>query len=220
MDVHVRCFALLRELSADRTELSLNDGATIEDAWAELARRHPALAPHRPYVRAARNGAYAAWEEPLAEQDEIAFLPPVSGGGGATRTAISEGAIDEAALAAGLAGDAHGAVVSFVGRARNRADDGREVLELEYEAYGPMAERVLAEIASEAADRWDASVGIVHRIGLVPIGEASVVIVSAAAHRDAAYQASRYVIEAIKERLPIWKRERFADGSEWKRPGA
>ncbi len=220
MDVHVRCFALLRELSADRTELSLNDGATIEDAWAELARRHPALAPHRPYVRAAHNGAYAAWEEPLAEQDEIAFLPPVSGGGGATRTAIAEEPIDEAALAAGLAGDAHGAVVSFVGRARNRADDGREVLELEYEAYGPMAERVLAEIASEAADRWDASVGIVHRIGLVPIGEASVVIVSAAAHRDAAYQASRYVIEAIKERLPIWKRERFADGSEWKRPGA
>ena len=220
MDVHVRCFALLRELSADRTELSLNDGATIDDAWAELARRHPALAPHRPYVRAAHNGAYAAWEEPLAEQDEIAFLPPVSGGGGATRTAIAEEPIDEAALAAGLAGDAHGAVVSFVGRARNHADDGREVLELEYEAYGPMAERVLAEIASEAADRWDASVGIVHRIGLVPIGEASVVIVSAAAHRDAAYQASRYVIEAIKERLPIWKRERFADGSEWKRPGA
>ena len=220
MDVHVRCFALLRELSADRTELSLNDGATIDDAWAELARRHPALAPHRPYVRAAHNGAYAAWEEPLAEQDEIAFLPPVSGGGGATRTAIAEEPIDEAALAAGLAGDAHGAVVSFVGRARNRADDGREVLELEYEAYGPMAERVLAEIASEAADRWDASVGIVHRIGQVPIGEASVVIVSAAAHRDAAYQASRYVIEAIKERLPIWKRERFADGSEWKRPGA
>lgn len=220
MDVHVRCFALLRDLSADRTQLLLNDGATIEDAWAELARRYPALTPHRPFVRAARNGAYAAWEEPLVEEDEVAFLPPVSGGGGATRIGISEGPIDEAALVAGLAGDADGAVVSFVGRARNHADDGREVLELEYEAYGPMAERVLAEIASEAADRWDASVGIVHRIGRVPIGEASVVIVSAAAHRDAAYQASRYAIEAIKERLPIWKRERFSDGSEWKRPGA
>jgi MoaE-MoaD fusion protein len=220
MDVHVRCFALLRELSADRTQLSLNDGATIEGAWTELARRYPALAPHRPFVRAARNGAYAAWEETLVEQDEVAFLPPVSGGGGATRTGISEGPIDEAALATGLAGDAHGAVVSFVGRARNHADDGREVLELEYEAYGPMAERVLAEIASEAADRWDASVGIVHRIGRVPIGEASVVIITAAAHRDAAYQASRYAIEAIKARLPIWKRERFTDGSEWKRPGA
>jgi len=220
MDVHVRCFALLRELSADRTDLALADGATIEDAWAELAHRHPALVPHRPFVRAARNGAYAAWEEPLAEQDEIAFLPPVSGGGGFARTAISEGPIDENALAAGLAGDAQGAVVSFVGRARNRADDGREVLELEYEAYGPMAERVLEEIGEEAAERWDASVGIVHRVGRVPIGEASVVIVCAAAHRDAAYQASRYIIEAIKERLPMWKRERFSDGSEWKRPGA
>ena len=112
-----------------------------------------------------------------------------------------------------------GGVCVFLGVVRNE-NEGLPTVAIQYEAYGPMAERVLAEIASEAADRWDASVGIVHRIGLVPIGEASVVIVSAAAHRDAAYQASRYVIEAIKERLPIWKRERFADGSEWKRPGA
>jgi molybdopterin synthase catalytic subunit/molybdopterin converting factor small subunit len=220
MEVQVRCFALLRELSADRTEVSVADGATIDDAWAELARRYPALVPHRPFVRAARNGAYAAWEETLEEHDEIAFLPPVSGGRGATRTAISDGPIDERMVGEHLAGAAHGAVVSFVGRARNRADDGREVLELEYEAYGPLAERVLEEIAAEAAEKWEASIGIVHRVGRVPIGEAAVVIVSAAAHRDAAYQASRYVIEAIKQRLPVWKRERFPDGSEWKRPGA
>jgi MoaE-MoaD fusion protein len=218
MVVLVRCFALLRDLAADRSELSLADGVTIEAAWAALADRYPALSPHRPYVRAARNGAYAAWEETLVDGDEVAFLPPVSGG--ATRTAIVEGPIDERAVEGDLAGAGHGAVVTFVGRARDRADDAREVLELEYEAYGPMAERVLADIASEAAERWGASVGVVHRIGRVPIGEASVVIVCAAPHRDAAYQASRQVIEAIKERLPIWKRERFSDGSEWKRPGA
>jgi len=218
MDVHVRCFAIMRELSADRSELVLAVGATIDDAWVALADRYPALSPHRPYVRAARNGAYVAWEEVLLDGDEVAFLPPVSGG--ATRTAIVEVPIDERVVEADLAGAGHGAVVTFVGRARNRSDDGREVLELEYEAYGPMAERVLAEIASEAGERGGASVGVVDRIGRVPIGEASVVIVCAAPHRDAAFQASRYVIEAIKERLPIWKRERFSDGSEWKRPGA
>lgn len=219
MDVWVRSFALLRELSADRTGLSLADGATIEDAWAEMARRYPGLAPHRPFVRAARNGAYAEWGAALADGDEVAFLPPVSGGG-PTYAAITSEPIDEAALAAELAGTGHGAVVSFVGRARDRSDDGREVLELVYEAYVPMAERVLGEIAEEAAERWEAAVGIVHRVGMVPIGEAAVVIVCAAAHRDGAFQASRYAIEAIKERLPIWKRERFADGTEWKRPGA
>ena len=218
MVVLVRCFAVLRELSADRSELALADGASIDDAWGALTDRYPALSPHRPYVRAARNGAYAAWEEALVDGDEVAFLPPVSGG--ATRTAIVEGPIDERAVEVDLAAAGHGAVVTFVGRARNRSDDDRQVLELEYEAYGPMAERVLAEIASEAAERWGASVGMVHRIGRVPIGEASVVIACSAPHRDAAYQASRHVIEAIKERLPIWKRERFSDGSEWKRTGA
>jgi MoaE-MoaD fusion protein len=219
MDVQVRCFALLRELSADRTRLSVAEVATIEDAWAEMARRYPGLSAHRQYVRAARNGAYAEWDTALADGDEIAFLPPVSGGG-ASRTAITSEPIDEDAVRASVAGSGHGAVVSFIGRARDVSDDGRTVLELEYEAYVPMAERVLDEIAAEVAERWDAAVGIVHRVGLVPIGEAAVVIVCAAAHRDGAFQASRYAIEAIKERLPIWKRERFADGSEWKRPGA
>lgn len=218
MLVVARCFALLRDLSAERTELRLTEPATIDDAWSALSARYPGLSPHRPYVRAALNGGYAAWDQALAEGDEVAFLPPVSGG--ATHTAIVNTSIDQAALETGLAEVGQGAVVTFVGRARNRSDDGREVLELEYEAYGPMAESVLGEIASEAAQAWQASVGVVHRVGLVPIGEASVVIVAAAPHRDAAYKASRFVIEAIKERLPVWKRERFVDGSEWKRPGA
>jgi molybdopterin synthase catalytic subunit/molybdopterin converting factor small subunit len=218
MLVLARCFAILRELSAERTELRLPERATIDDVWAALAARYPGLSPHRPYVRAARNGAYAGWQQVLADADEVAFLPPVSGG--ATRTAIVDARIDQAALESGLADDGQGAVVTFVGRARNRADDGREVLELEYEAYGPMAESVLAEIAAQAAQDWQASIGVVHRVGVVPIGEASVVIVAAAPHRDAAYRASRFVIEAIKERLPIWKRERFADGTEWQRSGA
>jgi molybdopterin synthase catalytic subunit len=94
-------------------------------------------------------------------------------------------------------------------------------VELEYEVYPEMAEAVLEEIAGEAETRWPGvAVAVVHRIGIVPIGEAAVAIVAAAPHRSHAYEASRFVIEAIKERLPIWKRERFVDGSEWKRPGA
>src|SRR4029077_1944652 len=189
MNVRVRCFALLRELSADRTGLTMADGATIEDAWTEMARRYPGLAPHRPFVRPARNGAYAAWDVVLADGDEVAFLPPVSGGG-ATRTSITSAPIDEAAFVRSIAEAGHGALLTFVGRARDRSDDGREVLELEYEAYVPMADRVLEEIAGEAAERWDAAVGIVHRVGPVPIGEAAVVIACAAAHREGAYQAS------------------------------
>jgi molybdopterin synthase catalytic subunit/molybdopterin converting factor small subunit len=218
MQVTVRCFATLRELAADRTTVTLPPHALIADAWAALAAAHPALVPHRPFVRPARNGAYAAWEAPLADGDQVAFLPPVSGGG---PTGLNDRPIDVAALEAAVAGSGHGALVTFVGRARDRADDGREVLGLEYEAYPEMAAGVLAEIAEEAEGRWTGcAVAVVHRVGSVPIGEAAVAIVTAAAHRSDAYDASRFVIEAIKERLPIWKLERFADGSEWKRPGA
>ncbi|HUF06241.1 MAG TPA: molybdenum cofactor biosynthesis protein MoaE [Candidatus Binatia bacterium] len=216
MLVTARTFASLRELSTDRCELALADDATVADAWAAREERHPGIASHRPYVRAARNGAYAAWEEALADGDTVAFLPPVSGGA----TGLTDEAIDVAELEAAVAGPGHGAVVTFVGRARDVADDGRTVTELEYEVYPEMAASVLDAIATEAEARFGVAIGLVHRYGIVPIGEAAVVIVSAAVHRGEAYEANRFVIEAIKERLPIWKRERFADGSEWKRAGA
>ncbi|MGI8998244.1 MAG: molybdenum cofactor biosynthesis protein [Candidatus Limnocylindria bacterium] len=215
--MHVRCFATLRELAQDRCELTLADGATVADAWTALATRHPGLQPHRPYVRAARNGVYTAWDDLLADDDVIAFLPPVSGG---ATTELVDGPIDVASLERAVLDAGHGALVTFVGRARDLADDERTVIELEYEVYPEMAATVLAEIAVEAEERWETSVAIVHRHGVVPIGDAAVAIVTAAMHRAEAYEANRFVIEAIKERLPIWKRERFADGSEWKRPGA
>lgn len=218
MEVTVRCFATLREVAVDRATMSLPPGASVADAWSALAAAHPRLVPHRPFVRAARNGEYAAWETPLHDGDQVAFLPPVSGGG---PSGLTDVAIDVAAMEVAVASSGHGALVTFVGRARDRADDGREVLELEYEAYPEMATSVLEEIVAAAEERWSGSVvAVVHRVGMVPIGEAAVAIVTAAAHRVEAYEANRFVIEAIKERLPIWKRERFADGSEWKRPGA
>ena len=216
MQISIRTFASLRELSIDRCEVGVGDAATVDDAWAALFDRYPAIGPHRPYVRAARNGAYAAWDERLDDGDEVAFLPPVSGGG----SRLTDAPIDVEALERGMADLEHGAVVTFVGRARRHADDGREVTELEYEAFDEMADRVLDAIVTEAEERWGARAAVVHRHGVVPLGEAAVAIVTTAAHRAEAYEANRYVIEAIKERLPIWKREHFVDGSEWKRPGA
>lgn len=217
MQVTVRCFASLREVAQDRCDLALADGATAAQAWAAMADRFPGLGPHRAYVRVARNGAYAGWGDSLAEGDVVAFLPPVSGG---AKTALVDGPIDVAALEEAVAGADRGAIVTFIGRARDLADDGRAVLELEYEVYPEMAGSVLDEIAREAEERWPVRMAVAHRHGNVPIGEAAVAIVTAGVHRAEAYEANRFVIEAIKERLPIWKRERFADGSEWKRPGA
>ncbi|HEX9634551.1 MAG TPA: molybdenum cofactor biosynthesis protein MoaE [Candidatus Limnocylindria bacterium] len=218
MRVTVRTFAILRELAGDRASLELAEGCTLADAWRAMERAHPALAPHREFVRGARNGAYAPWDQPLSDGDEVAFLPPVSGGG---PTGLTDGPLDVPALEASVAGLGHGALVTFVGRARDRSDDGRQVVELEYEVYPEMAEAVLQEIAGEAEARWPGVVvAVVHRTGIVPIGQAAVAIVAAAPHRSDAYDANRFVIEGIKERLPIWKRERFVDGSEWKRPGA
>jgi molybdopterin synthase catalytic subunit len=217
--VVVRCFATLRELSAARTELSLPAPASVESAWAALVGRHPALEPHRSFTQPARNGVAVGWDQPLTDGDEVAFLPPVSGGG-EPMVGLTDGPIDVEALEA-IAATTHGAVVTFVGRARRLADDGREVVGLEYEAYPEMAEATLRQVAAEVGDRWPGcAVAVVHRTGAVPIGEAAVAIVTASAHRGDAYDANRYVIEAIKDRLPIWKLERFADGSRWKRPGA
>jgi MoaE-MoaD fusion protein len=217
MHITVRTFATLRELSADRLELELPPGSQLEDAWTVLAERYPALLPHRPFVRPAHNGAYAGWGSGLADGDVVAFLPPVSGG---AHTAITDHAIDVPALESMATQPGHGALVTFVGRARDTADDGRQVHQLDYEVYPELAASVLVEIAAEAESRWPVMVAVVHRSGVVPIGEAAVAIVTAAPHRAEAYEANRFVIEAIKQRLPIWKRETFADGTEWKRPGA
>jgi molybdopterin synthase catalytic subunit len=220
MQVRVRCFATLRELSAARTDLQLGVPATVADAWAAMVARYPDLEPHRAFTQPARNGVAVGWDAALADGDEVAYLPPVSGGSNARLVGLSAEPIDVASLEA-IVATTHGAVVTFVGRARRLADDGREVTGLEYEAYPEMAEATLRAVVAEVGEQWpDCVVAVVHRVGSVPIGEAAVAIVTAAPHRSDAYEANRYVIEAIKSRLPIWKLEHFADGSQWKRPGA
>jgi molybdopterin synthase catalytic subunit/molybdopterin converting factor small subunit len=236
MRVRVRLFAMQRE-AAGRRELNLDlqDGAVVEDAWAAAVGEVPALAPGRASVRFALNGDYADPTRALADGDELACIPPVSGGSGEEERRILELRAEpfEASLGSDLgdrlATDEDGAIVIFVGRTRVTPGTpapgqegeaarhaGRSVEELEYEAFEPMALRVLGEIADEVEARFGVTrLAIVHRTGEVPLGEASVLIVAAAAHRGAAFDAARYAIDETKARAPIWKAERFADGHVW-----
>jgi len=222
MRVTVRYFAVVRErLGVEEDGFDLPDGAGLATLRAAMMERRPALRDMLPHVRVAVDQEFAAGDAPLADGAEVALIPPVSGGsGGSALFRVQEAplAVEEAIFAVAHGGA--GAVDVFVGTVRG-TNRGREVVALEYEAYAAMASAVLDEIAEQAEARWpQCAVAVVHRVGLVPIGEAAVAIVAAAPHRSEAYEANRFVIEGIKDRLPIWKRERFLDGSEWKRPGA
>jgi molybdopterin synthase catalytic subunit len=184
-------------------------------------------------VRFARNGAYAEAAEALNDGDELAFIPPVSGGRSARRILeIRDAPLGGSILAeleGRLATPADGAVVGFIGRTRvspgtpapGQEDEaarhsGRSVESLSYEAHDEMALRVLGTIADEIEARFGVDgLAIVHRTGEVPVGEASVAIVAVAPHRDAAFAAARYAIDETKGRAPIWKAEQFADGHVW-----
>ena len=247
MRIRVRLFAIQRELAGARdVPIELGEGATVEDAWAAVVTRFPLLAPGRPSVRFARNGDYAEPTTVLGDGDEVAFIPPVSGGSDGV-TADEDGtaatgrrrilelreepfpATIVSELEARLATTEDGAVVGFVGRTRispgtpapgQEAEAarhaGRSVESLGYEAHDTMAIRVLTAIADEISARFGVErLAIVHRIGDVPLGEASIVVVAASPHRDAAFRAARYAIDETKARAPIWKAEQFADGHVW-----
>jgi MoaE-MoaD fusion protein len=239
--IRIRLFAMQRELAGTRqVELEVAGPATIEDAWAALVERVPALAPGRAAVRFARNGDYAPADEPLADGDEVAFIPPVSGGAPELPESAASRRILEiraepfepsilADLADRLATAEDGAIVGFIGRTRRTPGTpapGQEaeaamvadgaVESLQYEAHETMAVRVLERIADEVAERFGVErLAIVHRTGEVPLGEASVAIVALSPHREAAFEAARYAIDETKARAPIWKAERFADGRVW-----
>ena len=236
--VRVRLFAVQRELAGRRqVDLELPDGASIDTAWTALVVEHPALASGRTAVRFARNGVYADAAETLADGDELACIPPVSGGADSAAGGLPIielraepfGLEVLAELGERLATDADGAICGFIGRTRATAGTpapgqeaeaarhaGRSVEGLDYEAHETMAEQTLLTIADEVRVRFSVDrLAIVHRLGLVPLGAVSVAVVAAAAHRDSAFEAARYAIDELKARAPIWKAERFADGHVW-----
>jgi molybdopterin synthase catalytic subunit len=236
--IRLRLFARQRELvGARELALELPAGATIEAAWDALAERHPAVADARPWMRFARNGEYVDAATVLADGDEVACIPPVSGGeedpGPAARILelreqpFGRGILAE--LTDRLAVAADGAVVGFLGVTRETPGTpapgeeaeaarhaGRHVRSLDYEAHEAMVLATFERIADEIEARFGVRrVGIVHRSGNVPLGEPSIAIVVCSPHRGAAFDATRYAIEETKARAPIWKAEQFDDGHVW-----
>jgi MoaE-MoaD fusion protein len=219
--VRVLFFGQLREIvGVDEDFAELSEGSRVEDLYERYGRRFPRLLEFRASVAASINQEYAAFRSRLATGDEVAFLPPVSGGQQAptratdlfelTRSAIP---IDE--ISRSLRGPEDGALVVFDGFARNNFR-GRATLYLEYEAYEEMALAKIREIGAQMRERFAIHrIAIVHRLGHVEIGESSVLIAVSSVHRAAAFDACRYAIDTLKRTVPIWKKEFFADGAVW-----
>lgn len=226
MKVRALFFGMLKDAAgAPEAELELPEGATAEDAFLAAAARWPELARHRRSTVLAVNERYALPSDTLQDGDEVAFLPPVSGGqDGWLRAeedpvghffALTRQPIDTAWLRARVAQPQDGAVVLFEGIVRNHSG-GRRTLLLDYECYEPMAVREMARLGREIAARHAISrIAIVHRLGRLAIGEASVVVAVSAPHRQAAFEAALEAINRLKKEVPIWKKEHFEDGADW-----
>ena len=221
MRVTVLFFAGARERAGiGRVDVELEPGSSLDDAIdSALASvgRDGVLSSN---VMLARNGVYVDRSDQLKDGDEIAVIPPVSGGNDSDEVATSRVWVTDDEIEAdhvvGLVGsDRDGAVVVFHGITRDH-NEGRSVLHLEYEAYSPMAENVMQQIIGEMKEKWDiGDVAVCHRTGRVDIGETSMVLAVSAAHRRPAFESALYFIDRLKEVVPIWKKEYFEGGEVW-----
>ena len=207
MRVTVRLFAGLRERAgAGRHDLELHEGAGVEDVWPALG-----LGEEPAGLVYAVNRAYVERDQALEDGDEIALIPPVSGGD----FRLTEDPIELAAVVAEVEDERAGAIATFVGTVRAESR-GRKVVRLEYEAYEGMAENVLADLAEQLLERYDlCAVAITHRVGVCEIGEPSVAIAVSAPHRQDALAACKDAIDTLKETVPLWKKEVYEGGEEW-----
>jgi MoaE-MoaD fusion protein len=205
--VVAKLFAGLREQAGTgELAIELDAGASVAQVWAQLG-----LGDEPAGLLYAVNKEYADRDRPLADGDEVALIPPVSGG--AFR--LSEEPLDLAAAVAEVADERAGAIVTFLGTTRVESR-GRSVRHLDYEAYGGMAESVMERIAVDLQDKYElCAISIHHRIGRVGIGETSVVIAVSAPHRHDALAACRDAIDTLKEAVPLWKKEVYEGGEEW-----
>ena len=224
MHVRVLFFGMLKELVGHPAdEADFPPGADLRSVFERYASRHPRMRELAGSIVVARNREFAEISTPLAEGDEVAFLPPVSGGACAISHiaeaghyfALTRHAIDTRALAARLLTGAEGAMVTFEGKVRNHTG-GRATLCLDYECYEPMALKMMAQIGlSLSSSREIERVAMVHRLGRMLIGDTSVAILVTAAHRRPAFEAALEAIDQLKKRVPIWKKEHFLDGQVW-----
>jgi molybdopterin converting factor subunit 1 len=220
MRIRLRYFAMAREILGKGAEerdvdAEATAGSVLDDLVAETSR----LAAMRGSVLLMVNQAYVGPEHKLSDGDELALIPPVSGGAvdapPAGRFVVTEAALDPRTVEALVESRSAGAIVTFTGTVRDHAR-GRSVVALDYEAYPEAAEKMLAQIGDEIRERWGIErVAISHRTGYLTPGEASVVIAVASPHRGEAFAACAFAIERIKEIVPIWKKEHYTDGATW-----
>jgi molybdopterin synthase catalytic subunit len=233
MRVRVLFFGLLKDLAGKSSDsIELREDASVRDVLEYYAAQSPRLKESLAALAVAVNQQYAGPETALRADDEVALLPPVSGGSGKAEgqpagpfdsaqgrrrcyAAVVREAIDTAGILAGIKRGEDGAALVFEGVVRNQTR-GRKALYLEYEAYEEMALRQMEGLGEQALKQFQVrDVALVHRLGRLEIGETSVLIVVASAHRAAAFEACRWLIDTLKRTVPVWKKEYFEDGAVW-----
>jgi len=210
----VLLFAALREaVGQKQLDLELPDDATLSELVARLEREYVTLARYRGRLLVSLNEERAPLETQLGDGDEVALLPPVSGG--SERAWIETRPLSMDVLLDEVSGPTMGGVVTFTGIVRNQAR-GAEIDHLEYEAYVPMAMSELRKITAAVSARWpQVRLALSHRVGRLAIGEAAVMIAAAAPHRAEAFEACRFAIDTLKQTVPIWKKEFATNGAYW-----
>ncbi len=213
MQLRVLYFAVFRERLGRDHELIELAGGDVAALVAALEARHDAIRALRGRYRVAVNQAMVGPDEPLAEGDEVALIPPVAGGATYARLLAEPLSLDR--VVAAVRGPDCGGIVTFTGMVRDRSH-GERIVRLEYEAYPAMAEAVMARLcAAIEADTPGARLAVEHRVGTLAIGEIAVVIAAAAPHRAEAFTACRALIDQLKQEVPIWKKEFGESGAEW-----
>jgi molybdopterin synthase catalytic subunit len=214
MQVTVKLFGSIREAAGGKElVVELPEGSTVADLRRLLAQDHPSFEEMGDRLRAAVNYEIVRGNSALSEGDEVAFLPPVSGGSGSC--SLSAEPLNVGSVVERVIGPDIGGIVSFIGTVRDTSR-GHAIRHLEYEAYPEMAEREMQKIAQQAAQRWPGTrVAVAHRRGRLEVGEIAVVVVAGAPHRGDAFDAARYTIDTLKEQVPIWKKEVTTDGEYW-----
>ncbi len=213
VQITVKYFALMREqLGISEETLDLPAGSVVRDACAIVVAKLGDLGPLVDRSMIMLNQEYVEPDHTLNEGDEVAIIPPVSGGG---HFRVHSDELDATRVASHVEDPGAGAIITFSGVVRDNAR-GNTVSKLEYEAYPAAAEKMLAQIGDEMTDQWPLlGIAIEHRIGTLTVGETSVVIAVSSAHREAAFEASSYAIRRIKEIVPIWKKEFYEGGATW-----
>lgn len=220
MLLKIRLFAGLKQvIGGDLDAEFAGDRITVAALHQRLGEEHPKLLPYLSGLAVAVNEEYILDDDhELHDGDEVALIPPISGGAPEASTSlflVTDAVLDVAALRARVLTRASGAVVAFEGVVRDR-HEGHEVLRLEYEAYTEMAERVLREVGEVICREFDIhEIAIHHRTGMLEVGDTSLVVAVSAEHRAEAFTAAHRAVDRVKESVPVWKREHGPDGATW-----